>query len=544
MISVTHKQFKLFRIVILSSAVVIYCGVSLDHLNVIPPVGQDEPWIAAAPYKFATEGVFGSDLFKGYYGMEQHNFQPPLYPILLAGVFKIAGMGVFQMRILPVMCGLTVLVMTFLVGRQIGGASLGLIAIILLISLRLTASVDQTGIPLLDLGRINRSDIAVPLLGLLAFWLFNRTEDKERNSGYFWIGMLIGLSCLCHLYGAFWMPALLLVLLIRRGRKMFQQRDAYLMVGGFLIILLPWIIYITSNWADYVGQMRLVADRFDLLDLKFYIQNLIHEIDRYRFIDMFDDDGSLYLTRPGMWAAVIGTPIAACIVILRKHLWLNKPIFALSVALITQTFLFATLLKQKHFNYMIALWPMSILLLSWLALFLWNFSKSLIARKVLLVIFILILIEGGLRIAHHHKVAIQTTPYNTFEQEIANHIPFGSRILALHHYWLGLYQYDYRTWLLPFLFSDARYYSTPLTFQQALERINPDVVLVDRYMSQYFDEIADQSHPQNSLYKEYQQYMKRHAAELIKSIEDKTYGRMHIYQLTNGDQKLLNRRGS
>ena len=37
-----------------------YLRVTFDHLAVFPPVGQDEPWIAAAPYKLATQGVFGS----------------------------------------------------------------------------------------------------------------------------------------------------------------------------------------------------------------------------------------------------------------------------------------------------------------------------------------------------------------------------------------------------------------------------------------------------------------------------------------------------
>jgi hypothetical protein len=61
----------------------------------LPPRGEDEPWIAAAPAKLAAEGVLGNDLFTGYYGMERHHLQHmPVYPLLEAVVFKAFGIGV------------------------------------------------------------------------------------------------------------------------------------------------------------------------------------------------------------------------------------------------------------------------------------------------------------------------------------------------------------------------------------------------------------------------------------------------------------------
>ena len=66
---------------VLLAGAILYLAVSLDRLSVFPAVGEDEPWIAAAPYKLASEGVYGSDLFAGYYGVDRHNYQHmPLYP--------------------------------------------------------------------------------------------------------------------------------------------------------------------------------------------------------------------------------------------------------------------------------------------------------------------------------------------------------------------------------------------------------------------------------------------------------------------------------
>ncbi len=52
-----------------------YLLVSLNRLAVFPPLGEDESWIAAAPYKLATQGVLGSDLITGYYGVERHHYE-------------------------------------------------------------------------------------------------------------------------------------------------------------------------------------------------------------------------------------------------------------------------------------------------------------------------------------------------------------------------------------------------------------------------------------------------------------------------------------
>jgi 4-amino-4-deoxy-L-arabinose transferase-like glycosyltransferase len=82
------------------TVLLVYSVLALNHLAAFPPVGQDEPWIAAAPYKLATRGIYGSDLFAGHYGMDRHDFDHmPLYPLLQAGTFKLFGVGTFQMRI-------------------------------------------------------------------------------------------------------------------------------------------------------------------------------------------------------------------------------------------------------------------------------------------------------------------------------------------------------------------------------------------------------------------------------------------------------------
>ena len=161
---------------------IAYLLATVPHLAVFPPIGEDESWIAAAPYKLATEGVLGSDLFTGYYGMERHHFeQMPLFPLMQAGLFRLFGVGVAQMRALPVACGLLLLIVVFAVGRQLGGDRVGALAVVLMITLRVTEGGDSTGILLLDRARINRYDIAVPVFALLSVVVFNRAERDRRG---------------------------------------------------------------------------------------------------------------------------------------------------------------------------------------------------------------------------------------------------------------------------------------------------------------------------------------------------------------------------
>src|SRR5262245_35510517 len=81
-------------LVALAGLVLLYLATVLPSLGTDPIVGGDEGWIMSASAKLADEGVFGSDLFKGFYGSEDHYyFNLPLHHLVLAGVFKIAGVG-------------------------------------------------------------------------------------------------------------------------------------------------------------------------------------------------------------------------------------------------------------------------------------------------------------------------------------------------------------------------------------------------------------------------------------------------------------------
>lgn len=505
--------------------------LSLDHLSVFPAVGENEPWIAAAPYKLAREGVYGSDLFAGYYGVDRHNYQHmPLYPLMQAGLFKATGVGVFQMRLLPVCFGLGLLGVVFLVGTQLGDERVGALAAVLMLGLRISAGDDAMGILFLDRARINRYDIAVPVFGLLALWAFFRAERTPVPAWYLLTGVLTGLASLSHLFGAFWLPVFLGLLVCGWQGARRRPRMTWLVILGFLVTWLPWIAYIASGWEDYLGQMRFVASRFDVFNASFYISNALHGGGPISLDWMLKVLRDLPWNRPGTWSVVLGIPLAFGAMAWSGLGQRDRAARMLGLVTLAQFVMFLVLLKVKTVNYMIGLWPLGVLMLAWLGIWLWDRRITLI-RAGILVLLALIVVEGITRVAHARTAARWTMPYEWYASDIARCIPAGSLVLGLQHYWLGLRQYAYRTWLMPVNYAHPLYYHDPLPLEDALELINPDIILIDRHMAKFFDAAAESGHPLHAMQTGFDTFLASRRAEPICAIHNRTYGTMIVYRV-------------
>ncbi len=117
----------------------IFLVTGLRHLDSVPQVYEDEPWQASTAYKLVTSGVFGSDLFAGFYHMDQRYYGfMPLHPLLMAAVFKLLGVGLAQARLETVLLTAATLVLTFALGYRLFNVWVGAIAVALLVLVRWT----------------------------------------------------------------------------------------------------------------------------------------------------------------------------------------------------------------------------------------------------------------------------------------------------------------------------------------------------------------------------------------------------------------------
>ena len=135
------------------------------------------------------------------------------------------------------------------------------------------------------------------------------------------------------------------------------------------------------------------------------------------------------------------------------------------------------------------------------------------------------------RVAQAQNNAKQTSPYEWFESQVAGCIPSGARVLGLQHYWLGLREYPYRTWLLPIAFAQPRSYHEGMDFDAALERVNPDVILVDRYIDDLMTKAAAPGDPNHALYVGFESFKARRRTTLACVVRDRTYGTMQVYMV-------------
>jgi 4-amino-4-deoxy-L-arabinose transferase-like glycosyltransferase len=499
----------------------IYWGVSLTNLTVTPPVHEDEPWLASTGWKLAQTGVFGSDMFAGYHGMERNYYDfMPLYPMWLAVAFKGLGLGLFQDRLATVALGSLILSLTYALGKRLFRSPVGLLAIALLIAVRSTAvtPVHISGILLIDLARIARYDMLVPVFGLTALHAYLSAQARARYALYGVAGLLAGLAGLSHVYGAFWIGVLLFLAAWNRS----GWRSLAALIGGFSV---PWLIYsgyILSNVPDWIGQTRDYAPRFDVLNLQWYVDNVRREWLRYA-PDLGPIDWT-WLTRPGWWLSITALPLA--MMGLLRRVWRERDRQARTIVTPALLFpgLFALLIYSKVNSYLMIVTPIWAVAVAWLIGVMWQratLQRSQWFKRVMIALLLLVAIEGALSVMHVEVSAAQTTPYANFVAQVRAAIPPGSRVLGLHRYWFGLSDFDYHSWYVPLIRAQSGEAIEPI-----LSDLAPDVVLMDSRLGVG----SDGTLMSNSRLRPVFDWLAQKKYAQIAVVDDATYGSMLIYQ--------------
>jgi hypothetical protein len=471
----------------------------------------------------------------------------PLHPLLLAAVFKLLGVGLAQARTETVLLGGLTLALTFALGARLFNAWVGALAVTLLVVVRWTGLtyVQLSGIPLVDLSRIARYDALVPVLGLAALhvslsarraaptpaprdptvpgrW---RLGPPGRGSGasgaspgrtgpvWLWLcaGLLAGLAGLAHIYGLFWVPALLL-LAVWDGRAR---------AGGWIGrgALAPWLAYagyVLPDLPDWRGQTAIYASRFELLHPGWYVNNLLQEYHRYG--PGLGPPGAAWLLRPGFWCLLAALPLSV-LALARRARRCDASARALVVPALLFPALFGLVITLKLVNYTLIELPIFAIAVAWGLQRAWSHRR---ARPVLALLAAAVALEGGTALARLDQAAATTTPYPAFINAVHQAVPPGSRVLGLHSYWLGFQDVDYRSFLVPLNWADEG-----LPFDEALRRVDPDVVLLDGRMRAYFQSDGLGSAEGAS----FRDWLEAQSAQLVGRVDDPTYGLMEVYRL-------------
>ena len=394
-----------------------------------------------------------------------------------------------------------------------------------MLCLRLTAlsRYQGTGILALDFSRIARYDAVVPVFGLASLHVYWTASQRQRLGWFALAGLVAALASLSHLYGAFWLVVLaVLVVWNRQGWRALLATGA-----GFALAWLPYLAYVGQDLPDWKGQVAGYRPRFDLLNWQWYLDNLRREPERYRLLAV---DGPRALLRPGLWATLLLLPLSLAGLARNAFARKDRAARALLTPAILIPLLFALLIQLKLVNYAIVVMPLLALTLAWGLTALWGRARSRgrWLRAGLVILLAAVVFEGGAMIAQMQRRAATTTPYPQFIARVHQLIPPGSRVLGLHRYWFGLSDLDYRSWYVPIVQAGETGAQPALPIDQALDAIAPDVILVDPRMRSYF---TGPSNPQARVQpSDILAWMDRRGYREAATVDDPTYGLMQIYR--------------
>jgi 4-amino-4-deoxy-L-arabinose transferase-like glycosyltransferase len=458
------------------ASLLIFWGLALWNLDRYPPIHFDEATILEPGYQLFYQGIYGAPMYTGFYGQERLYLEvPPLMSLLQGAVTWLLGVGVWQMRYLPVVCGLLTLALTAALASRLAGPAAGIAAAWLLLLWKWTPSdLDflGSGLPLLDVARIARYDILVPVFGLSAFLAWLRGRAGARPLLLCASGLLAGLAGLANVYGAFWIVALGLLTLFEKGTGRLR-RLAWLLAGAAVPVL-GWAGVLALHWDEARGQFIKHAGRFDLLRPSFYLDNVLNEAHRY-FLGFRDP--ATYV-RLGFWLAVLGLPASLAWLALRWHRahdararWLLVPALVLPALL-------ALLDSEKRFYYLIVVIPLFAVIVAWAATETFR-AASRQWRGLMAGAAALLAVQAALGVASQQSLARQAVAPAAVYAQLRDLMPSGPGIiLGSPQLWLGMPASNFRSIVLPFLLS-LPLNPKPIPFEAALNVIDPRIVFMD-----------------------------------------------------------------
>ena len=525
-----------------------FFAVNLIGLDHYPLVNGDEPWIAEPGYRFWAQGGFVSELHRGFYGVERHFLlHSPLFSILVGGVIYVFGPGLLQVRLVSLAMAAATAALTFALGRRLLSPRHGLLAVLLLISWRVGSGLPSypTGIPLVDLGRLARYDIAVPVAGLTAFLLvlpvLNVMSPPEPSSSaaagdtrhalpvtrLVLAGICLGLAVASHPTGLAW-AAILCVSLVVARRPIVGATACLWMLAGMLTTLLPYLWFMYRGWDDLVNQQRYVGIRYHLLDPRFYLENVLREWRRYSQIGR-----GLLAAQPASWLISLGGLVGLWT--LWRGAGRHDPrARVLRHALLVGAGLFALFVQPKPYHYVAALWPL-LALTAAVGLVTLLRAPARFVRSATLALLIVTIADGAVAWIRLMQRSVATTSYRSLCDRLAAQIPKDSYLLALPHYWLGLASHvrGYRSLFGPMLFASPAFAAQHPPLGQLLADTEATVVLLDPPMLTFLRSAFDptnRSHTFVNSARGLRDYLAREGERIV-VVDDPSYGRFEIHYL-------------
>jgi len=482
---------------LLVGAVVIFLLAHLPFLVAWPAVNGDEGreanafWVASGvdPSAQSLDPIFQHDpLYKG--GLQS----------LTTGLsFRFLGLGLFQGRLVSLLWGGALLIMTFLAGRRLYGPTAGYLAVLFL-------AVSQ---PWLVSSHIIRPDIMVATLVMASLYCALRGLQENSRPWHFLAGLCMGLSFDIHPNTLAFMPMVGLCYLAHDGWRAVRSRGAWLYIAGI------------AFGALYYIAIRIAPDPGHFMEaFQYWIG-----VDK-RPPALATRGGSAIDAELGRWtqylghryveAVLLGVGVVTAAIRSVRQRRLDPLLLGLLISLVV----FTVLVSSKTEYYMILFFPMLILMV---AAALSDIGDRMQGARFLASIMVVCMAIGVMGFEDNYRDVVQAASdfqdrdYAAITGEIQAVIPAGSKVIAPPLFWIGLSRPPYYLDYVDFYVWERIRREQQVSWAQFVEQINPEYVVLD-------------SKAKSDVIRTNQRFMEDNA-DLVASFRHVNYTRVEVWKM-------------
>jgi 4-amino-4-deoxy-L-arabinose transferase-like glycosyltransferase len=259
---------------ILGALVAGFVFVAAQQIGTVPvPDNGDESMLLQIPYEIIHRGKFAWPMCRYLGGNIEnawHSFRPALF-IVTAGFFKVFGWGLTQGRVFNLISAALTLIMVYVIGRRFFDWRTGLTGVAMLIS-------DQV---FFERSRMFRYEHPAAMVALLAFYLYEIAEERQSKWLYIAAGLAAGTAVMVHTNLLYLPVAIVALMLVRHGVRVFANRSLYQFGGAALLVMAYEIVWGIADRSNVRLQYHDDPAHFSATSPAALWQNLQRELGRY-----------------------------------------------------------------------------------------------------------------------------------------------------------------------------------------------------------------------------------------------------------------------
>ncbi len=250
-----------------------FVAVAAQRLGTVPVPEGDEAFTLQVPYEMLVRGKLALPMLRYLGGNIEnvwHSFTPVCF-LLLSGFLRLFGFGIVEGRAFNLITAAITLLMVYLLGRKLLDWRAGLVAVAMLIG-------DQT---FLERSRLLRNDYAAATFALLAFFLYEMSEQRKSSRLLAASGLAAGAGVMCHTNILYMVAAICLLIVLLEGWRAFRSKRLYVFAGGAFVVMAYEIVYDLIDHKNFLLQNRADDLHFRVIGYVGFWQNLLEEKTRY-----------------------------------------------------------------------------------------------------------------------------------------------------------------------------------------------------------------------------------------------------------------------